>query len=99
MNIGQLINRIRNRTATQPDLTDDVVLKFVHVLEHIEDEDLSCADIYTILDEFVENEVAGGDKHKLSPLIHEHLDLCSECCDEYEALLAVVENTGADKIK
>lgn len=93
MNIEQLINRIRNRTSTKPEMTDEVVIKFVNVLENIEHEELSCADIYTILDEFVENEVKGGDRHKLSPLIHEHLDLCSECCDEYEALLAVVEHT------
>jgi len=97
MNIGQLLNRIRNRTSTQPEMTEEVVVKFVNVLEHIEHEELSCADIYTILDEFVENEVKGGDKNKLSPLIHEHLDLCSECCDEYEALLAVVEHTGEIK--
>ena len=97
MNIGQLLNRIRNRTSTQPEMTEEVVVKFVNVLEHIEHEELSCADIYTILDEFVETEVKGGDKNKLSPLIHEHLDLCSECCDEYEALLAVVEHT--DEIK
>ncbi len=96
MNIGQLINQIRNRTSAQPEMTDDVVIKFVNILESIEDEELSCADIYAILDEFVENEVSGGDKHKLSPLIHEHLDLCSECCDEYEALLAVVEHTEGE---
>lgn len=97
MNIAQLLNRIRNRTSAQPEMTDDVVIKFVNVLEHIEHEELTCNDIYSILDEFVENEVKGGDRHKLSPLIREHLDLCSECCDEYEALLTVIEHTGDTK--
>jgi predicted anti-sigma-YlaC factor YlaD len=27
------------------------------------------------------------------PLIQEHLDMCPDCCDEYEALLTVLENT------
>ncbi len=97
MNLAQLINRIRNRTSTQPEMSDAVVIKFVNVLENIEHEELSCSDIYSILDEFVENEVRGGDGHKLTPLIREHLDLCSECCDEYEALLAVVEHTSDTK--
>ena len=31
---------------------------------------------------------------QLMPLIREHLDLCPECCEEYEALLDVLEKTS-----
>jgi predicted anti-sigma-YlaC factor YlaD len=31
------------------------------------------------------------------PLIREHLDNCSECCEEYEALLDVVEKTDENQ--
>jgi hypothetical protein len=31
------------------------------------------------------------------PLIREHLDICQECCDEYEALLDVVEKMGEEQ--
>jgi hypothetical protein len=33
------------------------------------------------------------------PLIREHLDICSECCEEYEALLHVLEKTSKDENK
>ena len=31
------------------------------------------------------------------PLVREHLDLCPECCEEYEALLDVLEKTSSDQ--
>lgn len=99
MNIRNLLNRIRNQFSSQPELSDEVVLKFLNVLEEVRAEEMSCSDIYARLDEFVENEVKGVDAEKLTPLIREHLDMCSECCDEYEALLSVVEHTQAEENK
>lgn len=98
MNIRNLLNRVRNQFNSQPELSDEVVLKFLNVLEQVREEEMTCSDIYTKLDEFVENEVkgVGMDAEKLTPLIREHLDMCSECCDEYEALLSVVEHTRED---
>lgn len=93
MNIKHLFQRIRNRLNPQPELTDEVVLKFLNVMEQARAEELSCTDMYTRLDEFVENELKGIDPEKVTPLLEEHLDMCSECCEEYEALLAVVEHT------
>lgn len=92
MNIEKL-PKPENDSASKPELTDEVVMRFLQVLEQVREEDMSCADMYARLDEFVETEVKGGvDAEKLTPLIHEHLDMCSECCDEYEALLNVVEH-------
>jgi hypothetical protein len=93
MNIKNLINQIRGQVSSQPELTDEVMIKFLRVLERVREDDLSCEDTYAKLDEFVETEVKGGDADKIAPLIREHLDMCSDCCDEYEALLAVIEHT------
>ncbi len=96
MNLKNLFHRIRNQISPQPELTDEVVIKFLSILEQARRDDLSCTDIYARLDEFVETELQGVDADKISPLIHEHLDICSECCEEYEALLTVVEHTKAE---
>lgn len=93
MNIRNLINRIRGRVSAQPEITDEAALKFLSVLENLHEEDISCSEIYAILDEFVEEEAKGGNAHKLAPLIRDHLGICPECCDEYEALLSVIEHT------
>ncbi len=96
MNIKIFFQNIRNRFTPQPELSDEVVLKFLNVLEQVRAEDLSCTDMYARLDQFVEDELKGMDAEKIAPLIHEHLDMCGECCEEYEALLAVVENTNEE---
>ncbi|NWF63750.1 MAG: hypothetical protein HXY38_05525 [Chloroflexi bacterium] len=97
MNIEKFPNQ-PNQSSLPPEVTDEVVMRFLKILEQVRQEDLSCTDMYARLDEFVEAEVREGtDAEKLTPLIHEHLDMCAECCDEYEALLSIVENTKNDE--
>jgi hypothetical protein len=94
MKKNQPPNLIQNSLEPQGELQDEVVIKFLHVLENARAEELSCTDIFARLDEFVEAEVlAKNEADKISPLVREHLDMCPDCCDEYEALLTVLENT------
>ncbi|MCZ2126259.1 MAG: hypothetical protein LC099_00605 [Anaerolineales bacterium] len=82
-----------NVQPVQPEITDAVILRFLQILEDVRKEDLSCGDMYERLDEFVEAEIKEGkDAKVLTPLIREHLNMCSDCCDEYEALLDVIEH-------
>ena len=100
MNLKNFIQRIQNTINPQRDtleLKDEVVLKFLRVLENAREEELSCSEMYTRLDEFVETEVQGEDVDKITPLVHEHLDMCPECCEEYEALLTVLEHTKEEQ--
>ena len=94
MNIKRLIQRIRNSVHPQQELTDEVVLGFLQVLESVREKDASCGEIYACLDEYVETQVNGKDAAILMPLVREHLDICHECCEEYEALLDVLEKTA-----
>ena len=57
----------------------------------------SCDDAYRLLDEFTEAVVQGKDVAALMPLVQQHLDLCPDCREEFEALLRVVQasQTGA----
>ena len=90
MNLKSLF---RNTFAPQQKLEDEVVLKFLSVLEKAREDELSCSEMYARLDIFVETEVETKDASKIPALIREHLDMCADCCEEYEALLAVLENT------
>ncbi|GAB1470165.1 hypothetical protein MASR2M66_10420 [Chloroflexota bacterium] len=97
MSIEKLPNSSQDNSP-KPEITDEVVARFLKVLEQVRKEDLSCSDLYARLDEFVETEIKEGtDAEQLSPLIHEHLDMCTDCCDEYEALLSVLEHTQEDE--
>jgi hypothetical protein len=92
MNIKDLIQRIRRNFNPSTDMEDEIVLKFLQILENVRSEDMSCDDMYAQLDEFVEREVTSRDAARIMPLIQEHIDMCPDCCDEYQALLTVLEN-------
>jgi hypothetical protein len=93
MNIKNILQSIQNTIKPQEKLQEEVVIKFLRVLENARAEELSCTEMYARLDEFVETEVRTKDAAKITPLLREHLDMCPDCCEEYEALLAVLENT------
>ncbi|MCC6298335.1 MAG: hypothetical protein IT314_03495 [Anaerolineales bacterium] len=91
MNIKKLIQRIRASLGKKQEMPNEVALGFLRVLEEVRAEDLDCAEIFSKLDEYVEREVDKKDAAQLMPLVREHLDICSECAEEYEALLKVLE--------
>jgi len=93
MNLKQLIQRVRKNINPAKSLDDEVVLKFVNVLEQVRREELTCVEIHAQLDEFVDEQINKKDADRIMPLIREHLDLCSDCCEEYEALLTILEHT------
>ena len=90
MNIRNLIRRIRMSLRGQKELPNEAVLGFLRILEDVREEEISCTEIFAKLDEYVEREVSQKDAAQLMPLIREHLDICPECCEEYEALLDVL---------
>jgi hypothetical protein len=94
MNIRNLIRRIQNSLHLRKELPNEAVLGFLRVLEDVREEEISCDEIYLKLDEYVEREVSKKDAAQLMPLIREHLDVCPECCEEYEALLNVLNDNA-----
>src|SRR5262245_23117768 len=99
MNIKELVRRIRVSLGLQNELTNETVLGFLRVLEDARSEELSCNEIYAKLDEYVEREAGNKDAAQLMPLIRQHLDTCQDCCEEYEALLDVVEKIEKNEDK
>jgi hypothetical protein len=97
MNIRELIQRIRNRIMPHKELPNEAVLGFLRILENVRRDELSCEEIYNKLDEYVELEVDKKDVAHIMPLIREHLDMCTGCCEEYEVLLDVIEKTAENK--
>lgn len=94
MKIQDIIKRIRHSLGLQKELTNEAVLGILRVLDEVPTEEVSCAELYTKLDQYVDREVNKKDAALLMPVIREHLDICPECCEEYEALLDVLSKTN-----
>ena len=93
MSARDVIQTIQDKFKRKEPLSDEVVEGFLRVLEKIRTEDVTCKEVFQRLDEYVEKEMDGKDAARLMPLLREHLDICSDCCDEYEALLEVIEKS------
>ena len=97
MKIQDIIKQIRVSLGLQKELSNEAVLGILRVLDEVPVEEISCADLYTKLDEYVDREVGKKDAAYLMPVIREHLDMCPECCEEYEALLDVLSKTSKNE--
>lgn len=95
MNIKDFFQRIGHPFRREKELPDEVVRGFLRVLEQAREQDFTCEQMFAQLDEYVEKEARGEKASLLMPLLREHLDFCSDCCDEYQALLNVLEKTSS----
>lgn len=54
-------------------------------------EEISCDDVFKLLDEFAESVFAGRTATGLMTMIEQHLQVCPDCRQEYETLLAMIK--------
>lgn len=78
------------------ELSDEMVTKIMHRLVVTDEEEISCDEVFAIVDEYAEASQRGEDVASLKPLIRHHLDNCRECDEEYHALLRILEGCGSD---
>jgi len=53
--------------------------------------ELSCDEVHDLIDQFAEMHLRGENPAHLFPLVRRHLDMCPECKEEFEALLAALD--------
>jgi predicted anti-sigma-YlaC factor YlaD len=55
--------------------------------------EIGCDECFDEVDRFIEMELSGLDAAQAMPLVQEHLEICGECREEFEALLAALRAT------
>lgn len=84
--------RKRFKNRYQPDAG---MVKMLQALAMTEDHEISCDDVFAVLDEFTEAVKRGENVLLLMPLVRQHLDMCPDCREEYETLLRMLQPTFA----
>ncbi len=97
MNLRDLINSLRAKPTPPEPLSDEAILGFLRILETVDQEEITCDELFEKLDEYVEHEVDEHNAAQIMPIMRDHLDLCQGCCEEYETLLHVVEETEKEE--
>ena len=97
--IRRLLTWLRRSKRAQPDtskLVEGVLFKLTQTAEN----EMSCAEVHELIDQFAELELAGADVQHLMPLVQKHLDLCPDCLEEHDVLVDVLayEETSADDL-
>lgn len=87
-NFFKLFKR-RPKTAQVPEQTSMKML--LRSIAMTEEQELSCDEVYALVDQFAEIVKRGEDGSLLMPLVQKHLNMCPDCREEYEALLKMME--------
>jgi len=69
------------------------ILQSLAVTEEIE---IGCEDCIDELDKYVDMLRQGKDMAKVMPLVQHHLDICSCCHEDFEALIDALEATDSE---
>jgi hypothetical protein len=79
--------QLGKKKGAESQLSDADCLDLIRYLENC---DVDCEEVFNALDQYAEIEIRKEDAARLMPLIHRHLEACSGCNDQYEALLDVL---------
>jgi hypothetical protein len=71
----------------------ELALKLLHAIDHTHEKEYSCEETLELLDQFAEMVARGEDASQVLPLVKEHLEICSDCREEVEALLRILEES------
>ena len=67
--------------------------KMLSMLQKTQEEELTCDDIFALLDQFAEMAARSENVARLMPMVQQHLDMCPDCLEEYQALLNILNRT------
>jgi hypothetical protein len=70
---------------------DAEMKKMLQALAMTHEKEISCDDVFAVLDEFAEAVRRGENALLLMPLVRQHLEMCPDCREEYEALLNMMQ--------
>lgn len=72
----------------------EMMQKMMAMLSNTQDVELTCDDVFAVLDQFAELAARGENVAQLMPLIQQHLDMCEDCREEYKVLESIVHNVA-----
>jgi hypothetical protein len=87
---------IEPSAPVEDDSRDDLAQRLVAIIERTQPDECTCEETYVLIDEFTEALERGEDVSNLMPLVKRHLEICTDCKEEFEALLRVMQASPGD---
>lgn len=84
----RLLDLFNRKPRPQPGRSS--IKKVLQAVSMTDEAEISCDDVYALLDQFTEMVKRGKDAAHLMPLVQKHLDMCPDCREEFETLLKMM---------
>jgi predicted anti-sigma-YlaC factor YlaD len=68
-----------------------MTVKMLQALAITEEREISCDEVFAVLDLFAEAVLRGENILPFMPLVRQHLEMCPDCREEYETLLRMLQ--------
>ena len=82
-------------TDLQDPSTSDSLTRLLQMIRYTQEDEVSCDEFDRFLDEYAELARNVEDMHEIMPLVKNHIDLCPECKEEFEALMRILGKSQA----
>jgi Asp-tRNA(Asn)/Glu-tRNA(Gln) amidotransferase C subunit len=93
--IFRLFKRSRSTTDENAKQMSVELHKLMQMVENTQEVELSCEEVFEIIDQYTEMVLRGDDTTALMPLVEHHIEICPDCKEEFDALLRILEATPA----
>lgn len=67
--------------------------RMIHIIDSTADIEIACEEAYRLLDEYADMLLRGEDPAALLPQVKHHLEICMDCREELDVLLAALRAT------
>ena len=100
MKIKQILQRLFGSKKQKPSSSgmpadqSEKMQKMMAMLSNTQDVELTCDDVFALLDQFTELAAQGEDVAQLMPLVQQHLDMCDDCREEYKVLESILHGVA-----
>jgi len=75
-------------------LNPEHLSSLIQMISGVLPDEIGCDTCWEQICQFAELELAGKDPAEALPLVNDHLSVCGNCREEYEALLAALKAMG-----
>ncbi len=83
----KLMRRRANSRMSAGMASAETMLRMVAQTRDVE---IACEEAHRLLDQFADMVARGEDAAALMPLVQQHLEMCPDCREEYEALMRIL---------
>jgi hypothetical protein len=93
MKVGMIFKLMFSRRARRAMKEMTRLKGMINMVDATAEIELACEEAYRLLDEYADMMLRGEDPEVLLPQVKHHLEMCMDCREEYEALLAALRAT------